>query len=112
MQFGVATGNWKLTENSMKTEPLTEIRVLFAYYSEPTGDLMLAGELLQGIGTPPPKMKLKLKDGKGIWVVNGFGHVPPEAAMADPPRIALSLQSSIKFQELPVAGQHLIEIQD
>ena len=43
------------------SEPLTENRVVFAYYSEPADRLLLAGELLQGI-TAHPTMKLKAKD--------------------------------------------------
>lgn len=93
------------------SEPLTEIRVVFAYYSEPADRLLLAGELLQGI-TAHPTMKLKAKDQDDIWIVTGFGHLPPEAVMANPPKIALGLLNSVNPRQPPQAGQHLIEVRD
>ncbi len=95
----------------MKTESLTKIRVLFAYYFEPRDDLIMAGELLQGFGAHPG-MKLKLKEGEGSWRVTGICHLPPEVIMAEPHRIGLGLHNSDNPQQSLEAGQHLIEVRD
>ncbi|QDU09245.1 hypothetical protein [Gimesia aquarii] len=90
------------------SQPISEIEILFAYI-DASNNIVVAAHLLQGL-QPCPTMKMKLKGGESVWEVTGFGTVPAEAAIADPPKLALVFKNPGDSNEPLKAGQHLVEV--
>lgn len=90
------------------TQPNSEIEILFAY-TDPSNNIKVVAHLLQGL-QPCPTMKMKLKGGESVWEVTGFGMIPAEAAIEDPPKLALVFKNPGDSNEPLEAGQHLVEV--